>query len=91
MSAKPLPAYAATLLLLCSVMIGCATPSPPPLPVVAPRPTIPSLPAVAEPMPSGAYWARHCKLMSDAASTLKTSLPGSERCATGGPGVATRP
>lgn len=67
-------------LLSMPIVAGCATSSPPSLPVVSKQPTIPSAPVVKEPLPSGTYWTRHCTLMLSAQQKLKTSLPGSERC-----------
>ena len=62
-------------------LTACATSSPAPLPVVSKLPTIPSPPAVTEPLPSGAYLAKHCALVASVQQTLKTSEPLSARCA----------
>lgn len=68
------------LLLSLLTVTGCGTTSPARLPVVSKLPEIPSPPAVSEPLPSGGYWERHCKLMQSAQQQLKTTLRGSERC-----------
>lgn len=76
---------AAILFALAVSTISCATSSPPPLPVVSPQIRIPSPPVVSEPMPLGAYWARHCELLRLVQSTLKISPPEIERCKPDGP------
>ena len=79
-NASARPTLRAWLLLL-PIVTGCATSSPPPLPVVSPRPQIPSLPVGIEPLPSGSYWARHCALLASVQARLKTSPPSSGACA----------
>lgn len=71
-------------LLLLLIVTGCATSSPPPLPVVLPKPTIPSPPAGTEPLPLGGYWARHCEFQLKVQQTLKISPPSSDECAAPG-------
>ena len=66
------------------IVTACATSSLPPLPVVSPRPTIPSPPAEIEPKPSGAYWAKYCSALANVQQTLKTSPLNSEGCAAPG-------
>lgn len=66
------------------IVTGCATNSPAALPVVSARPTIPSPPAVSEPMPSGAYWARYCALLQHVQQTLKTLPLASAPCSAPG-------
>lgn len=54
-------------------MAGCATQSQPtPQAVVAP-PRIPQPPQVSEPLPSGAYWQKHCALMLKVQQLLKAT------------------
>lgn len=79
-SASARPMLRAWLLLPLTVT-ACATSSPAPLPVVSPRPTIPSAPAGIEPKPSGAYWATYCEALADVQQTLKTSPLNSGACA----------
>jgi len=67
-------------LLLPLTVTACATNSPAPLPVVSPRPTIPSAPAGIEPRPSGAYWAMYCEALADVQQKLKTSPLNSGAC-----------
>ena len=66
---------------------SCATPSPPTPPVVVAPPRIPQPPQVSEPLPSGAYWQRHCELMLKVQQLLKETPTPCEQSSP--PGQAT--
>lgn len=57
-------------------------------PSVVPPPTIPSMPPVEEPPPSGSYWTKHCELVAKVRRLLNSTPPTSAFCP--GPGPETR-
>jgi len=67
---------------LCALIVtGCATTSPPTPPAL---PTIPSPPAVAEPKPSGHYWAMLCELQLRLSRALNSAAPIFAQCSPDG-------
>ena len=73
-------------LTLLVTLTGCAGPSKPTPPDLIAAPTQPpiSRPAVSAPGPSGAYWARHCKLVRSVRETVSPTEPLPEPCGTPG-------
>lgn len=76
-------AWRATLHAMLLTLLGCATSSPPPLPVPAERLTLPAPPRTQEPAPSGAYWAGYCRSIARVRSVLSVTLPDSAACESG--------